>query len=93
MSQSKARELRQSTERQWPAKRKPTPEVDRSHTWLEREHDVEDKDRHGKLRTHRVVQIRPSQIAVKRYGIKDLGWGKRSVYFTLTGKLRKTVKP
>jgi hypothetical protein len=57
----------------------PTDPVSRTHSWRER---IEK----GK------VQIRPTQLAVNHYGLRDLGWAPRSRYFTLTGKLRKVAQ-
>jgi hypothetical protein len=84
MNGKRAKELRQLSGYVKPSK-KPTPVLSRSHTWRER---WEPNPRPGQ-RARR--QIRPTQLAVLRYGLKDLGWGPRSRYYTLTGKVRKEV--
>lgn len=63
---------------------KPTPVLERSHTWRERFVPARDGQ---KAR----VEIRPSRIGVSRYGIRDLGWQVESKYLTKAGKLTKAA--
>jgi hypothetical protein len=84
MNGKRSRELRQLSGYVKPPA-EPTPVVSRSHTWRER---FEPNPKPGKRAR---VQVRPTQLAVMRYGFTDLGWKPRSAYFTLTGKVRKEI--
>lgn len=59
----------------------PTPIERRSHSWRSRWNPKRNR-----------TEVRPTRLAVVRYGIPDLGWLTSSRYFKRDGSLRKWVR-